>query len=408
MLRGKKILLGVTGSIAAYKAASIVRLLVREGCRVKVVMTEDAKDFITPLTLGTLSKNEVYSHFGNKDTGTWHNHVELGLWADLFLIAPATANTLAKAATGMADSLLVATYLSARCPVAFAPAMDLDMYAHPATKANLKTLVQRGNYIIDAEEGELASGLNGKGRLAEPESILFWLKDYFEDEQQLAGLKVLITAGPTFEPLDPVRFIGNHSSGRMGYALADEAARRGAKVCLISGPTELSPGNSGIELTRVTTAQEMYETAEAEFDKSDIVIWSAAVADYTPEITEEHKIKRKAGEELVVRLIPTKDISAELGQKRHEHQTLVGFALETNDAVENATGKLHRKNLDMIVLNKANEEGAGFRLETNKVTIIDKHNNLANYELKSKTEVAKDIFDYVLQLRYAPHVDAQN
>lgn len=390
MLKGKNILLGVTGSIAAYKSALLVRLLVKEGASVKVIMTSDAKAFITPLTLATLCKNPVFTDFSNPETGEWYNHVELGLWADAFIIAPATANTIAKMAGGICDNLLLTTYLSAKCPVFIAPAMDLDMYKHKATLNNIKTLGSFGNIIIPSESGELASGLFGEGRMAEPEHIFSFINRYFEENLPLKGKRILVTAGPTYENIDPVRFIGNYSTGKMGFAIAEELALQGANVELVSGPTHLNLSHPLINRVDVTSAQEMYDAATQVFSMCDAAILSAAVADYKPAETMEQKIK-KGEDSRSIDLVPTHDILAELGRKKKSAQTLVGFALETNNELEYALDKIKRKNLDFIVLNSLNDVGAGFRHDTNKVTIIDKHNKIATFELKEKREVAKDI-----------------
>ncbi len=397
VLEGKKILLGITAGIAAYKTASLVRLFIKAGAQVKVVMTPSAKEFITPLTLSTLSKNEVISTFTNEEdeNATWNNHVELGLWADFMLIAPATANTLSKMASGSSDNILLATYLSAKCPVYFAPAMDLDMYLHPATKTSLETLQSYGIIMIPAESGELASGLVGEGRMAEPENIVSFVEKDLSSQLPLRNKKVLITAGPTYEAIDPVRFIGNHSSGKMGFELAKEAAKLGAQVILIAGPTHLQLDSSSVKLIRVTNAQEMYEAAHTYFEDQDVVIASAAVSDYKPKEVINQKIKKKDAH-LNIELIPTQDILASLG-KIKKHQKLIGFALETNNEVENAKSKLERKNLDFIVLNSLQDKGAGFKKDTNKISIISK-SEIKNFELKSKAEVAQDILKEVLSL----------
>jgi phosphopantothenoylcysteine decarboxylase/phosphopantothenate--cysteine ligase len=401
MLKGRKILLGVTGGIAAYKAATIIRLFVKEGAEVKVVMTPLAKEFITPLTLATLSKNPIMVDYFDPEDGRWNSHIDLGLWADVYLIAPATANTIGKMAAGIADNLLLASYLSARCPVFLAPAMDLDMLAHPATVRNIATLKSFGNHIIDPGTGELASGLDGKGRMAEPEMIVKEIKEFFSKkkitELPLRGRKVFINAGPTVEPIDPVRYISNHSSGRMGIALADVAAALGAKVTLVLGPATLKPANALVHTVSVTTAAEMTEASVKAFSECDIAILSAAVADFTPETVSGTKIRRVSGE-MVIRLKPTEDIAALLGSRKKKHQLLVGFALETNDEVSNAIGKLKRKNLDMIVLNSLRDEGAGFGHETNRITIIDRNNNIDKFELKTKGEVASDILHKIISL----------
>jgi len=400
MLNNKKILLGVCGSIAAYKAALLIRLLVKEGADVRVVMTEDATDFITPLTLATLSKNPVLSTFiANKDTGVWSNHVELGLWADYFLIAPATGNTLAKLANGQSDNLLSATYLSARCPVLLAPAMDLDMWAHPATQANISRLTSYGNTIIDVEDGELASGLEGKGRMAEPEHIVTFLKDLVKKKsspKRFKGKKVLISAGPTRESLDPVRFLSNHSTGRMGISLAEAFVNEGAQVTLVKGPTSLTANESVTEVP-VKSADDMLQAVTKHFPTADITIMAAAVADYAPLETVDHKIKKKDGN-LMLELKRTTDILKTIGQQKQSNQLLVGFALETNNEVENAKRKLVSKNLDLIVLNSLRDKGAGFKHNTNKVTLIDIHNNITKFELKSKDAVAYDIIEKIYTL----------
>jgi phosphopantothenoylcysteine decarboxylase/phosphopantothenate--cysteine ligase len=400
MLKGKKIILGITGSIAAYKAASLVRLFVKEGAEVKVVMTDDAREFITPLTLSTLSRNPVMSSFVSSSEGIWNNHVELGLWADLFVVAPASANTIAKMAGGICDNLLMATYLSARCNTYVAPAMDSDMYAHPATQRNLQVLRDSGNIILPVGDGELASGLTGEGRMLEPEEIVEFLVGVTEATQKLNGKKILVTAGPTYENIDPVRFIGNYSSGRMGFAIAEEFARHGAQVTLISGPTELHELHQNIKRLDVTSAEEMYEKTVRQFERSDIAVMSAAVADYAPEKVSITKIK-KSGDELHLKLKKTKDILAQLGRLKTKKQILVGFALETDHEVENATQKLKAKNLDFIVLNSLKTKGAGFRHQTNKITIIDRNGIKTDYKLKSKTEVAQDIVHNVMTLIHA-------
>lgn len=392
MLQGKKILLGVCGSIAAYKAALLVRILVKAGAEVQVIVTTSASSFITPLTLSTLSKKPVYSNFLKNESGEWNNHVALGLWADLMIVAPASANTLAKFAHGICDNLLIATYLSAKCPVFIAPAMDLDMYKHPSTTTNLEQLRRYGNTIIDAVEGELASGLNGIGRMAEPAHIVTILEKFFMEpnSSNLNGMPVLITAGPTYESIDPVRFIGNHSSGKMGYALAEAASKAGAIVTLVTGPTQLALDDKTITVENVTSAQEMYDATEKHFHNNSIVIFAAAVADYTPKNPCNSKIKSK-DQLLTLELKKTKDIAATLGQQKKEGQFLVGFALETDNEIVNAKDKLGRKSLDLIVLNSLKDKGAGFAHETNKVTIIDKDNNQEIFELKNKREVAIDI-----------------
>ena len=396
MLGGKHILLGVTGSIAAYKAANIVRLLVTQGAEVKIVMTPLAKQFITPLTLATLAKNPIYVDFFNPENGEWNSHVSLGMWADAYLIAPATANTIGKMANGIADNLLLTSYLSAKCPVFVAPAMDLDMYAHPAVQKNIETLKSYGVHFIDAEDGELASGLVGKGRLAAPERIVESLDTFFNGQMSLTGKKVMVTAGPTYEKIDAVRFIGNYSSGKMGYAIAEECANRGAEVVLVSGPTSLNVHNSNIKLVRVNSAREMYEACNQEFPQCNAAVLSAAVADFTPQNVSDTKIKRKDNN-LEITLKPTDDIAASLGKQKGD-RVLVGFALEKENELENAIGKLERKNFDFIVLNSMNDKGAGFNHDTNKITIINRSKEVKNYDLKSKVMVAKDIVDEIEKL----------
>jgi len=394
MLQGKKILLAITGSIAAYKAALLVRLLVKEGAEVKVLMTPYATKFITPLTLATLSKNKVLVSFAEEKTGEWNNHVELGLWADAFVFAPSSANTLAACANGLAQNLVVATYLSARCPVFFAPAMDLDMYQHSSTQRNLQTLNDYGNYIISSTFGELASGLVGEGRMAEPESIVHYLINYFEVKNQFEGQNILITAGPTYEKIDPVRFIGNHSTGKMGYAIAESFARRGAKVNLVSGPTQISLERPNIQITRVQTAQEMYEASEKVFAKSDIIILAAAVADYAPKIEAKQKIKKQS-QTMSLDLVKTIDIAKTLGQVKTEKQVMVGFALETENEKAHALAKLESKNLDLILLNSLNDRGAGFGYDTNKITILGKNSQEKGLPLQSKKEIAEEVVSFI-------------
>ena len=396
VLSGKKILLGVSGGIAAYKTASLVRLFIKAGAHVQVIMTPASKDFVTPLTLSTLSKNPVHSTFFNEEdeNAEWNNHVELGLWADLMIIAPATANTMSKMVNGNCDNLLIATYLSAKCPVYFAPAMDLDMYKHPSTIASFTTLKQFGNIIIPAETGELASGLSGEGRMAEPENIIAFLEKDLESKLPLRGKKILITAGPTYEAIDPVRFIGNHSSGKMGFDIAKSAANLGAEVTLISGPIYLNTKNPVINLIRVTSAQEMYEACHNHFDHVDVAICAAAVADYKPKVVANQKIK-KSDAEFTIELEKTKDILASLGQIK-QNQFLVGFALETENEIENAKLKIQKKNLDLIVLNSLQDEGAGFASSTNKITFIDSDFVIEPMPLKSKEEVANDIMNKVI------------
>jgi len=395
MLQNKKIIIGVCGSIAAYKTALLTRLLVKEGAEVKIVMTRASKDFISPLTLSTLSKNPVLTEFIKDDTGSWNNHVELGLWADVLLIAPASAHTISKFANGLCDNLLSAVYLSAKCPVILAPAMDRDMYLHPSTVNNIDRLRTYGNEIINAEHGELASGLIGTGRMAEPEHILSYLQTYFQPAGPLKNKKVLITAGPTFEAIDPVRYIGNHSSGKMGYALAENFAAKGAEVELISGPTNQNTRDSRISVTNVFSAEEMYESVKSHFSNADIIIHAAAVADYRPKDKSKTKIK-KTSEEMFIELSKTTDIAGELGKLKKNHQIVVGFALETNNELENAKGKLLKKNFDFIVLNSLQDKGAGFGHDTNKVTIISKDGTVEQFELKSKKEVAEDIIQTIL------------
>lgn len=396
-LKGKKILLGVTGSIAAYKAAFVIRNFVKAGAEVRVIMTPSATEFISPLTLSTLSKNEVFSRYvGDSNKGTWNNHVELGLWADVMLVAPATANTLAKMNHGITDNLLMAVYLSAKCPVVLAPAMDLDMFVHPATQKNVEDLKKRGHLFIDAEFGELASGLVGKGRMAEPVHILEFFENKFGTEQPLSKQKWLITAGPTFEPIDPVRFIGNHSSGKMGVALAKTAAENGAEVVLVSGPGTPTANHPLINQVYVQSAQQMFDAAIPEFKNSQVAILAAAVADYTPENVANHKIKKKAGD-FSIDLKPTKDILKHLGTLKSS-QKLIGFALETQNEIENAKKKIKSKNLDLVVLNSLQDAGAGFGHNTNKVTLIDSQNNIQAFELKSKLEVAQDIINAIIKL----------
>ena len=398
MLQGKKILLGVTGSIAAYKAAHLVRLLVKAGAEVKVIMTPAATDFIPKLTLSTLSKNKVLVDLFDEDS--WANHVMLGRWADVMLIAPLSCNTLSKMAHGQCDNLLLAVYLSATCPVVAAPAMDEDMWHHPATKKNIQELISFGNKIIPVEKGDLASGLVGDGRMAEPENIVSYIEENFFSPKPLAGKKAFVSAGPTYEPLDPVRFIGNHSSGKMGLAIAEELYRKGAEVTLIMGPSTISLPSNGIKTFRVNTADEMYNACTKEFERSDIGVMAAAVADYTPADVADNKIKKNA-DELVIELKKTKDILKSLGENKSAKQVLVGFALETNDERAYALGKLKSKNADMVVMNSLNDAGAGFGTDTNKITIFDKSGKEFNYELMSKKEAAKNIVDTIIQLYYA-------
>ncbi len=389
MLKNKKIILGVSGSISAYKSALIIRLLVKAGAEIRVIMTKPAMDFITPLALATLSKNPVLSDFIKNEQGEWTNHVELGLWADLVLIAPASANTIAKCANGLCDNLLTAVYLSAKCPVCFAPAMDLDMYKHPSHLHNLQKLESFGNTIIDGEEGELASGLNGQGRLAEPENILERLEMVLGKDAVLIGKKVLITAGPTQEAIDPVRYISNHSSGKMGFEIAKAFRNAGCEVTLVSGPVSI-PAPEGIKVMDVKSADEMFDIVNSKFKLSDIIIYAAAVADYTPESVSNIKIKKKEGD-MNIALRKTKDIAASMGKIKTENQIAIGFALETNNEEQHALIKLEKKNFDLIVLNSLQDKGAGFRYDTNKISILKKDGSKIVYDLKSKTEVATDI-----------------
>jgi phosphopantothenoylcysteine decarboxylase/phosphopantothenate--cysteine ligase len=394
-LKDKNIVLGVCGSIAAYKIASLIRLLIKEEASVQVIMTPEATQFITPLTLSTLSKKPVLVDYYDPKTGEWNNHVHLGLNADLMLIAPASANTLAKMANGFCDNLLTATYLSAKCPVYFAPAMDLDMWKHPATQNNLSLLAKFGNIIIPPGNGELASGLVGEGRLAEPEEIVKFLQNHLNTAKPLAGKTALVTAGPTYEAIDPVRFIGNHSSGKMGYAIAEELHRLGAQVTLVSGPTHLE-ASEAIKTIAVRSAQEMFDSCDTKFDGSDIIVMSAAVADYTPKEPAVEKIKKKA-EDFTIELKKTTDILGTLGQRKSIKQTLVGFALETNNELAHAQDKLIRKNADFIVLNSMQDKGAGFGTDTNKITVLSRNSEIKNYDLKSKLEVAKDICQIIVE-----------
>lgn len=394
-LAGKNIVIAVCGSIAAYKIATLIRLLVKADAQVKVIMSEDATAFITPLTLSTLSKNPVLVDYYQPDTGEWNNHVEIALNADYILLAPATANTIAKMANGLCDNLLMAVYLSAKCPVFFAPAMDLDMWKHPSTQSNIAKLGAYGNIIIPPEKGELASGLVGEGRLAEPEEIFHFLENYSNQNLPLLGKKALVSAGPTYEAIDPVRFIGNHSSGKMGYAIAQQLKELGADVTLVSGPTAL-PKPDQITVVSVTSAAEMLQACEKYFDHAAIIVMSAAVADYTPIEVASQKIKKKE-EEFSIALKKTTDILATLGSKKKKDQLLIGFALETNNELENAKDKLVRKNLDFIVLNSMQDQGAGFATDTNKVTIINRSGESNVFPLKSKEDVAKDICSIILQ-----------
>lgn len=401
ILNGKNVLLGITGGIAAYKTAALVRLFIKSGANVKVVMTPAAKDFITPLTLSTLSKNPVYTAFTEEgdDSAVWNNHVDLGLWADLFLVAPATANTMSKMANGNSDNFLLATYLSAKCPVYFAPAMDLDMYKHDSTKASFDKLEAFGNIMIPAASGELASGLVGEGRMAEPEDIVAFIEKDILDALPLSGKKVLLTAGPTYEAIDPVRFIGNHSSGKMGFEIAKAAANLGAQVTLITGPTTQTLSHSSITVIPVVSAEDMYQEVHKYYKTTDVAILSAAVADFKPKAVATQKIKKKS-DTLTIELERTKDILASLGATK-THQFLVGFALETNNELENAQGKLKRKNLNLIVLNSLQDKGAGFKGDTNKVTFIDNKNNITEFELKSKAKVAEDLINEIVKQTHA-------
>lgn len=396
VLKDKHIIIGITGSIAAYKAAILIRLLVKAGAEVKVIMTPMAKQFITPLTLATLAKNPILVDFYNPENGDWNSHVDLGMWADLYLIAPASANTIGKMANGIADNLLLTTYLSAKCPVCVAPAMDLDMYAHPANLKNLETLKSYGNRIVEPASGELASGLIGKGRMEEPEAIVKYLEDFFFQPLELSGKHFLVTAGPTYEAIDPVRFIGNWSSGKMGYALAEELANRGAYVTLVSGPTNLSTMHPNISRVNVISADQMYQKCIEVFPKTNGAIMCAAVADYRPDNYSDVKIKRKS-DDLIINLTPNMDIAAELGRLKAAEQLLVGFALETNEEEQNSIKKLKSKNLDFIVLNSLRDKGAGFHHDTNKISIIFKDGKVEHFDLKSKAEVALDIVNQVVR-----------
>lgn len=399
ILQGKHIVLGITGSIAAYKSCILIRGLIKAGAEVQVIITPAGKEFITPLTLSTLTSRPVISDFFDRRDGSWHSHVDLGLWADAMIIAPATASSIGKMANGIADNMLITTYLSMKAPVFVAPAMDLDMYRHPTTQENLARLRKNGVNIIEASEGELASHLIGKGRMEEPENIIQNISDWFYNENGISnfleGKTVLITAGPTYEKIDPVRFIGNYSSGKMGFALAEECAMRGAKVILVSGPVNLTPIHNNIKLIQVESAAEMLEACKKVFTQSDIAIFCAAVADFTPEYKEGQKIKREKGEQLL-RLIPTKDIAAVLGKMKNKKQKTIGFALETNHEIENATEKLHKKNLDFIVLNSLQNPGAGFQYDTNQISIITPNERI-DFPLKTKKEVAKDIIQLLCE-----------
>ncbi len=397
MLKGKKILLGITGGIAAYKIPFLLRLLKKEGAEVQIILSPFAKEFVTPLTLSTLSERPVLSEFHKKDDGSWFSHVNLGLWADLFLVAPLTANTMGKMAAGIADNLLLTTILSSRCPVFFAPTMDLDMYHHPSTQSNIKKLQKFGYKLIEPVEGELASGLKGMGRLEEPEVIFEIIKEHFEKKKALKGKKVLVTAGPTHEPIDPVRFIGNHSSGKMGIAIAEALVDEGAEVDLVLGPTSENTEKQGIKIHRVTTAEQMFEKSMQVFKNEDIAILSAAVADFSPSNIADSKIKKEQGFQSI-ELKPTKDILASLGKVKSKKQILVGFALETDNEEANAIKKLNAKNLDLIVLNSLRDKGAGFGYSTNKVSILDNKGNKTEFALKDKKEVAKDIIAAIVSV----------
>lgn len=398
MLKGKKIILGITGSIAAYKAAYIIRALVKKGAEVQVVITPGGKEFITPITLSALSSNPVISEFFSNRDGSWHSHVDLGLWADAMLIAPATASSIGKMANGIADNMLITTYLSCKAPVFIAPAMDLDMFAHPSTQQNIEKLRSFGNHIIEPGEGELASHLVGKGRMEEPDAIVGVLDRYFDGLGSLTQKKIVITAGPTYEKIDPVRFIGNYSSGKMGFALAEACAAQGAQVTLIAGPVSLSTTHPGIRRIDVESAEEMYQAAVRTFPDSDAAILCAAVADYRPEVQSDEKIKREKTGDITIHLVPNPDIAAALGKMKQAGQRLVGFALETSNEVAHATEKLERKNLDFIVLNSLKDKGAGFRCDTNKVSILEANGKLTEYPVKPKNEVAGDIVEKLASL----------
>ena len=398
MLTGKKILLGITGSIAAYKIPLLVRLLKKDGAEVRVVMTPSAKDFVTPLTLSTLSGNPVLTYGFDEKTGKWDSHVELGLWADLFVVAPVSANTMAKMAYGIADNYLLTVCLSVKCPIMFAPAMDLDMYKHPATQHNIKTLIERGHIFVSPSSGELASGLCGEGRMEEPQKIYEKIKSFFQTKQNFKGKKVLITAGPTYEAIDPVRFIGNHSSGLMGIEIARAFADQGAEVTLVLGPSNISVNKNNVNLLPVTSAKEMYDAVMAIFPKTDIAVLSAAVADFRPEIVADQKIKKNPDNDtFIIKLVKTEDILKSVGSVKTDNQTVVGFALETENGLANAKKKLHTKNIDLIVLNEMNESGVGFKTKTNKVSIITKNDQVTEYDLKPKNEVALDILNAIYQ-----------
>lgn len=402
MLKGKKILLGISGSIAAYKTPQLVRLLVKKGAEVKVVMSPAARDFVTPLVLSTVSKNPVAFEYIQQSTATWNNHVDLGLWGDVLLLAPASANTLAKMVNGQSDNILLATYMSARCPVFFAPAMDVDMYLHPGTQKNIEILKAYGHHLIPPGIGELASGLSGEGRMEEPENIVTALERFFASGNRFAGKKILVTAGPTYEPIDPVRFIGNHSSGKMGVEIADTLAAQGAEVTLVIGPSSVKNREKSVIRIPVQSAEEMYQACISRFPEMDSAILAAAVADYRPKTAFDSKIK-KLTEEYTLELVKNPDILASLGKIKKENQILVGFALETNNEIEYATGKLEKKNLDFIVMNSLKDEGAGFQKDTNKITIIGRNNNIRNFQLKPKSEVAADIVDTLADYLHIAH-----
>ena len=397
-MQNKRILLGITGGIAAYKIATLIRLLIKSGAEVKCIMTPASCDFITPLTVATLSKNPVAISFWDKKDGSWANHVDYGLWADLFVIAPLTANSLSKMVSGNSDNLLMATYLSAKSKVMIAPAMDLDMYQHSSTKRNLDQIEKDGVYIIPPGSGELASGLIGEGRMAEPEEIYESIKDYFQESQDLEGKKVLITAGPTYEAIDPVRFIGNHSSGKMGFEIAKNILNRGGKVTLITGPTKLDLEHDNLELLKIKSANEMLSTVQENWKNCDLGVFAAAVADYRPKNIADQKIKKK-DDNINIELVKNPDILSWAGENKKDNQVLVGFALETNDLIDNATSKLKRKNLDFIIANSLENKGAGFGHDTNQVTIIDERNNITNFELMSKKDVAAEIINYYTKLQ---------
>ena len=393
-MKNKRILLGITGGIAAYKITYLIRLLIKSGAEVKCILTPASCDFISPLTVATLSKNPVGIEFWNKEDGSWNNHVEYGLWADLFVVAPLTTNTLSKMANGACDNLLLATYFSMKCQTIVAPAMDLDMYAHPSTKRNLETLQKDSVKIIPVEKGELASGLVGEGRMAEPETIFQSIVDFFQAEKDLEGQTILITAGPTYESIDPVRFIGNHSSGKMGYAIAENCLNRGATVILVSGPTKLTLSHPNLKLIAIQSAEEMFTEVQKEWKDSTVGIFSAAVADYRPEVVADQKIKKK-DDSLTLTLVKNPDILSWAGVNKSGKQVLVGFALETTNAIENGKEKLSRKNLDLIVVNTLEDEGAGFGHDTNKISIIDNHNKITRFELMTKSQTAIEIVDYL-------------